>query len=323
MTHEYNPLDVIPAAARQRSSAVTAALLSLSATGNPAALFPERCHMSSGPGRGSGRNEARRLRAEIDRLRNEVRDQQIALLASNEHGDLLLEQLYGLSTSLAVEIRERRAADEKVQQLVKAISKEKGDLEVLVQILIDQGDEAAVEGEKARIDGLTQIANRRRFDECLLNEWTRHLRMQMPLSLLVCDVDYFKLYNDCYGHQAGDECLKAVAAAINQCCRAAGLVARYGGEEFAIVLPNTHREAPLAVAEQVRSAISKAALPHSPSPICSRVTMSIGIACRTPQPKDAPDARSLIAEADRNLYLAKHRGRNRAVHSNEEGTGLL
>src|SRR5258708_6091404 len=133
----------------------------------------------------SEQNEVDRLRAEADRLRKEVHDLQIALLTSNEHGDSLQEHLYRFSTSLTSEIRERQAAEEKLQKLVEAVTKEKGDLEILVQILNDQGDISAEESEKARIDGLTQIANRRRFDEYLSKEWRRHLRAQQSLSLLI------------------------------------------------------------------------------------------------------------------------------------------
>jgi diguanylate cyclase (GGDEF)-like protein len=256
----------------------------------------------------------------IDRLRREIDDLQIALLTSNEHGDLLQEHLYRLSTSLTAEVRERQEAEERLQKLIHAITREKGDLEILVQILIDQGDDSAEEGEKARIDGLTQIANRRRFDEYLLQEWARHLRMQQPLSLLICDVDHFKLYNDGYGHQCGDECLKSVAQAISRCLRAGELIARYGGEEFAIVLPNTDPPGAVQIAERVRAAVAAAALAHSASPVSDRVTVSIGVACRTPQPKDAADARTLVEEADRHLYLAKRRGRNRVSHQDEENT---
>jgi diguanylate cyclase (GGDEF)-like protein len=258
--------------------------------------------------------------AELDRLRKEKNDLQIALLTSNEHGDLLQEHLYRLSTSLTAEVRERQAAEERLQKLIQAIAREKGDLEIMVQILTDQGDDSAEEGEKARIDGLTQIANRRRFDEYLSLEWGRHVRIQQPLSLLICDVDHFKLYNDSYGHQAGDECLKSVAKAIGQCFRTGDLVARYGGEEFAIVLPHTDCAGAVQVAERVRSAVAAAALSHAASPVCGQVTLSIGVACRAPQPKGAADSRTLIEEADRNLYLAKRRGRNQVSHRDEENT---
>ncbi len=230
------------------------------------------------------------------------------------------EQLDRLSTNLTAEIRERHAAEEKLQELVQAITREKVDLEILVQILIDQGDDSAQEGEKARIDGLTQIANRRRFDEYLLQEWGRHIRMQQPLSLLICDVDHFKLYNDGHGHQAGDECLKSVAKALSQCYRAGDLVARYGGEEFAMVLPQTNRGGAVQVAERIRAAVAAAALPHAASPVCDRVTVSIGVACITPQPHGPSDARALVEAADRHLYLAKHLGRNQVSYQDEENT---
>jgi diguanylate cyclase (GGDEF)-like protein len=151
-------------------------------------------------------------------------------------------------------------------------------------------------------------------------EWGRHIRMQQPLSLLICDVDHFKLYNDGQGHQAGDECLKSVAKAISQCYRAGDLVARYGGEEFAMVLPQTNRAGAMQVAERVRAAVAAAALPHPASPICDRVTVSIGVACITPQPHAPSDARTLIEQADRHLYLAKHLGRNKLSSEHEENT---
>jgi diguanylate cyclase (GGDEF)-like protein len=259
----------------------------------------------------------RSTKAELIELRSQVRDLNIALRTSNEHGDILQEHLYRLSASLTVEVRERQATDLKLRQLLSAVTQEKADLEILVQILVDQGDDWAEEGGKARIDGLTQIANRRGFDECLAQEWAAHVQLQQPLSLLVCDVDFFKHYNDHYGHQAGDECLKAVALAMGSCLRAQELVARYGGEEFAIILPRTDREAATKVAERVRSAVFAAHRPHANSSVCDRVTVSIGVACQIPPIPAGLDVRPLIEEADRFLYLAKRRGRNRVAHCEE------
>jgi diguanylate cyclase (GGDEF)-like protein len=266
----------------------------------------------------NAQDELDRLRQERHQLQIENQDLQIALLTSNEHGDLLQDHLYRLSTSLTAEVRERQAAEEKLQKLIQAVRREKGDLEIMVQILIDQGDQSAQEGEKARIDGLTQIANRRRFDEYLLQEWRRHIRLHQPLSLLLCDVDHFKLYNDSHGHQGGDECLKSVAQAMNQCYRAGDLVARYGGEEFAMVLPQTTAAGAVQVAERVRSALAAAAHPHASSPVSGQVTVSIGVASATPGPHGPVDARLLIEEADRRLYLAKRLGRNQVNYQDEE-----
>ena len=265
-------------------------------------------------------DERKRLQAEMDRLQNENQDLQAALLASTERGVLLQEQVDRLDTRLANELRDRHTTEEKLQNLIQTVTREKGDLEILVQILIDQGDDSAQEGEKARIDGLTQIANRRRFDEYLLQEWSRHIRMHMPLSLLICDVDHFKLFNDRQGHQAGDECLKSVAKALNQCYRAGDLVARYGGEEFAMVLPQTNRAGAVQVAERVRAAVAAAALAHPASPVCDRVTVSIGVASMTPPPQAPSDPRTLIEQADRHLYLAKKLGRNQVSYDHEENT---
>jgi diguanylate cyclase (GGDEF)-like protein len=266
------------------------------------------------------RNERKRLQSELARLQNENHDLHTALLASNERGILLQEQVNGLGARLANELRERLTAEEKLQELIQTVTREKQDLEILVQILIDQGDDSAQEGEKARIDGLTQIANRRRFDEYLFQEWNRHIRMQQPLSLLICDVDHFKLYNDAQGHQAGDECLKSVAKEINRCYRVGDLVARYGGEEFAMVLPLTNRAGAVQVAERVRAAVAAAALPHPASPVCDRVTLSIGVASITPPPLPSSDVRALIQQADRHLYLAKKLGRNQVSYEDEENT---
>ncbi|HXE63674.1 MAG TPA: diguanylate cyclase [Bryobacteraceae bacterium] len=257
-------------------------------------------------------DSASELQARIERLNREIQDYQIELALSNEHGDILQEHLYRLSQSLTAEIRERQAAEEKLQRVLTAIRQEKGDLEVLVQILIEQGDTAAAESEKARIDGLTRIANRRRFDEYLAREWERHAALSAPVALMLCDVDYFKLYNDFYGHQAGDECLRTVAQTIERCCGSGSLVARYGGEEFAAVFPGATREQALRRAESILAAVSDVNLPHEKSALGDRVTVSVGVVCRVPVSPHDRDLRAFVDDADRNLYLAKRRGRNRA-----------
>ncbi|CAN1212178.1 Serine/threonine protein kinase [Tumidithrix helvetica PCC 7403] len=164
----------------------------------------------------------------------------------------------------------------------------------------------------ANLDGLTQIANRRRFDEYLAIEWQRHLREQQPLALILIDIDYFKRYNDCYGHQGGDDCLIRVAQAMSKAIhRSTDLIARYGGEEFAVILPNTNTENSLLVAESLRRAIAALAIPHQNSDVSDYVTLSLGIASCIPTLDKSPE--SLIAKADEALYAAKHEGRDRAI----------
>lgn len=164
----------------------------------------------------------------------------------------------------------------------------------------------------ARLDGLTQVANRRCFDEYLEREWRRLSREQFPLALILCDIDYFKAYNDTYGHQAGDECLQQVAKAIRRSLkRPADFVARYGGEEFAIVLPNTKAEGALTVAEEIRSSLAELEMDHVKSEVSRYVTLSLGVAVIVPTPNSSPE--KLIYTADRGLYEAKYSGRDRAV----------
>lgn len=164
----------------------------------------------------------------------------------------------------------------------------------------------------ASVDGLTQIANRRCFDESFDKEWRRMAREEIPLSLIMCDIDFFKNYNDTYGHQAGDECLRQVASAINRVLkRPADLVARYGGEEFAIILPNTTAEGAFQVAETIRLEVKALKIRHINSPISEYVTLSLGIA--TAQPWQDGSSETLIAAADQALYQAKAEGRDRVL----------
>lgn len=161
----------------------------------------------------------------------------------------------------------------------------------------------------ADVDGLTGIANRRRFDDALQGEWLRGMRNQRAMSLLLCDVDHFKQFNDLYGHGAGDECLKQVAAALcTNLRRPADMCARYGGEEFALILPETELPGAVMVAESCREAVQALGIAHSGAPY-GLVTLSVGVACVVPDKQDS--AAALLAAADRALYAAKGDGRNR------------
>lgn len=161
------------------------------------------------------------------------------------------------------------------------------------------------------IDGLTGVANRRCFDERLGTEWRRAARTSSPLALLMLDVDHFKRYNDRYGHQSGDDCLRQVASAIRSgLLRPGDLVARYGGEEFACILPGTDFDGALAVGTGIETRVRGLQIEHADSEVCDAVTVSIGVAMCLPQP-DGDPAR-LLALADAQLYRAKHSGRGRA-----------
>ena len=170
----------------------------------------------------------------------------------------------------------------------------------------------------ATYDSLTEVKNRHSFNQYLDTEWRRLAREEAPLSLIMCDIDYFKLYNDTYGHQAGDECLRQVAAVIQHSVkRAADLVARYGGEEFVVVLPNTDIEGATCVAEMIAQQVRALQIVHAKSAVSQHVTLSLGVACCIPAPKSDPGA--LIALADESLYQAKASGRDQVSVATFEG----
>lgn len=161
-------------------------------------------------------------------------------------------------------------------------------------------------------DGLTGLSNRRHFDEYLELEWRRAIRDQLQISLLMIDVDYFKSYNDSYGHLEGDEALRKVAGAIRDVCsRPSDLPARYGGEEFALVLPNTSPGGARLLAEKLRQTVAALMIPHNSPDPDSGLTISIGLATITPEA--GTSARQLILDADKGLYVAKNNGRNQVV----------
>ena len=171
--------------------------------------------------------------------------------------------------------------------------------------------------ELATTDGLTGIANRRQFDRVLMLEWRRLAREVLPLSLIMFDIDFFKPYNDFYGHLSGDDCLRKVAGAIALSAKRAGdLTARYGGEEFAVILPNTSAEGANVVARKICDCIASLKLPHARSSICPYVTLSCGIATVIPAPDVSLD--TLIHSADSALYQAKNEGKNRICYASSK-----
>ncbi|HEY9848389.1 MAG TPA: diguanylate cyclase [Leptolyngbyaceae cyanobacterium] len=164
----------------------------------------------------------------------------------------------------------------------------------------------------AIVDGLTKVANRRRFDHYLQDKWHELAREKLPLSLILCDIDCFKNYNDNYGHLRGDYCLQEVAQAISTSVnRPADLVARYGGEEFAVILPNTPAAGAAYVAEQIRKNVKDLQISHAKSCVLPYVTLSVGVATAIPELESMPG--SLIIAADQALYRAKIDGRDRVV----------
>lgn len=171
--------------------------------------------------------------------------------------------------------------------------------------------------ELATKDALTGLDNKRSYNEVLATEWKRAQRDKHPISLVVCDIDFFKKYNDHYGHGQGDTCLKQVASSLyNTASRPGDLVARVGGEEFAVILPNTDAEGAWRVANNLLVNLRKKQIPHAKSPIHKHLTISVGVATLIPEKEDSPQR--LFELADAALYQAKETGRNRVIaHEND------
>lgn len=212
------------------------------------------------------------------------------------------------------DITERKRAEE---ELLRARS----DLELQVTI---RTQELQKLNEKLSLfstqDGLTGIANRRYFDEFLERELQRGQRQGTQITLIMADLDYFKGFNDIYGHQTGDACLKAVASVLKAALkRGTDLVARFGGEEFSIVLLDTEKAGALLLAEEIRAKVEALKIEHKGSSVNSAVTISLGVAMTIPGQNPAPAA--IIATADKALYQAKHEGRNRVILYEGKGEG--
>jgi diguanylate cyclase (GGDEF)-like protein len=269
------------------------------------------------------------LSADLSKLQNKARqleqenyDLKIALSNTAEHGDFIEAQLHETNTKLQAEVSIRRRTELSLKTLVTLISQQRDDLEIILETLMVHGDILDTQWQQqisqanvlASSDGLTRIPNRRRFDEYLAEQWQKMARLQTPISIILCDIDFFKQYNDTYGHPAGDECIKQVVQALNSAIyHATDLLARYGGEEFAAVLPQTNLSQALKVAQRMQEAIAQLKIPHSASAAGSYITISIGVASTVPLVQKV--ASFLLNEADRKLYEAKRQGRNYIAHS--------
>ncbi len=261
-----------------------------------------------------------RLRIENQRLRQENRDLKDSLANITEHGDAIEAELHDANLKLRAEARERERAERALRNLIGTIVVQNTDLEIIIQMLTDHGDaldrqwfgKFSEATELAGIDGLTQIPNRRRFDRYFDQQWQQMARESTPLSLIMCDVDAFKAYNDTYGHPVGDACLKQIAAMLAGCLQhPTDLAARYGGEEFAVLLPHTDLEGAMRVALRIQAAIRSLNILHESSPVGRTVTVSMGVASLVPGADDAIDR--LARMADERLYSAKREGRDRII----------
>ncbi|GMQ83879.1 MAG: PleD family two-component system response regulator [Gammaproteobacteria bacterium] len=248
-----------------------------------------------------------------------TRDVPVIVLSSKEDPQVKSDAFSNGATDYLVKLPEKIELLARIRAHAKSylVQKERDDafrtMEKMQEQLSAINNELAHSNRELKrlssMDGLTSLANRRQFDATLEQEWQRAIRTELPLSLLFADIDYFKRYNDSYGHQAGDDCLKKIADSLQKTVhRPADLVCRYGGEEFVMILPDTTSEGALAVAEKVLIHIADLNIPHTNSDTADHVTLSIGVATLRPEEGCSPD--ELIEAADKMLYKAKENGRN-------------
>ncbi|MCB1179510.1 MAG: diguanylate cyclase, partial [Leptospiraceae bacterium] len=265
-------------------------------------------------------------------------EKRVEIYSHDEIGSLanvfnrMADQIQNLFVHLDSRARELEHLNSSLEQKVELRTKEllnsKTDLEKANELLKSEVSEREVAEKKlliannaleklARIDGLTGIANRRYLDEKLNEEWARLKREKSPISFILFDVDYFKLYNDNYGHQAGDICLVKVAQICLQTLkRPSDIIGRYGGEEFAIILPHTKEKGAIKIVQEIQESLKNNPIPHEYSPISDLVTLSFGINSIYPSPNSS-GIDELISNADKALYNSKRQGRNKySVYQN-------
>ena len=209
-----------------------------------------------------------------------------------------------------------------IRDVVHVLRNAAGEVEALVGFMFDISERKQTEQQLLQLqkqleelsyqDGLTGVANRRMFDNRLQMEWSNAQRNRLPLSLILLDIDYFKQYNDHYGHVRGDDCLQSVGQALSGAAvRPRDLLARYGGEEFVLLLPETDAQAAAQVAERCRQLIREQNIQHAHSQVAPLLTISLGVGTLVPGPFDQPEA--FLERVDSLLYKAKHQGRDQAV----------
>jgi diguanylate cyclase (GGDEF)-like protein/PAS domain S-box-containing protein len=227
---------------------------------------------------------------------------------------------------IAYRTRHREKSEIWLESTLRVTRNVSGEIDGVVAISRDVTQQKDVEGKLATLaieDSLTGLANRRRFDERLLDEWDRAYRERSCLALLMIDLDHFKAYNDEYGHLAGDECLRSVARILAvEAQRGTDLAARYGGEEFVMLLPNTDAVGCARIGERIRRAIREAAIPHAPNLPSGLVTASVGGAICRPAIEQSASQIALVEAADRALYAAKEAGRDKLIMAGEGVTRL-
>lgn len=261
------------------------------------------------------------LREQLVRLTADHADLKIVLQNALDHADIVQQMLAERNAELTREMGERIRVEAKLNSLVASLREKCSEYEALVDILSQHGDaledsrsrEMEILEKRALTDTLTQLPNRRALDQKLRFQWSESMRDGTPFSLILCDIDYFKRYNDSLGHPAGDDCLRRVAAALSVATRRPGdMVARYGGEEFCVVLPHADAAGAQTVADCMLASVADAAIAH-PNSAYKNVTVSLGIATFVKAENKLVNAEQLLEQADGALYEAKDSGRNRYV----------